>query len=204
MQADATSKGLAVAATQRAGPHRHAGVSAQSAGHPLRKLAYSASKRAGSGETVFQSAGCAKCHQTVDALAAERPRQNAHRNRGRDVEPRTSHGERPELPQSRLLPVRCATWSAPSGRRSSSRMRAAPAPAAASLRAKTAPSATTTPRAVRPSCPLSRQRFYRSHDGFRAVAPWTAHARSNENQGPRVAALRRLADGRPDRLPELR
>ena len=49
---------------------------------------------AGSGDAVFQSAGCAKCHQTVEALADRRSRPDTHRNRGRNVEPRASHGRR--------------------------------------------------------------------------------------------------------------
>jgi hypothetical protein len=92
---------------------------------------------------------------------------------------------RPAHPPSRLLPVRCVIWSAPFGRRSSSRMRAVRRRAAASSRARTARSATTTPQAARPTCPIRGTRFQRSQPWFPCCGARAEHAGSDENQGHR-------------------
>ena len=54
-----------------------------------------------------------------------------------------------------------------------------------------------------PHLPVPGREFQRRRHGFRALAARTAHAGSDEIQGPRLAALRWRPDGGPDRLLEL-
>ncbi len=188
MRQEFAEKKAALAGADIAGPYRYPGLSARPSRRAQRGCALEISSGA-NGQALFESKGCAACHTGKNALSSRLKGETLT-----DIaaamwnhEPRMPAAPAP-LDLGEMREIVSYLWAEQFFEDAGN-----PPPARAYSTAKRCAVCHNDPSSGAPKLagPGPRVLLHRRRDGRGAVASWPQHARPDESQGHRLAALRR-------------